>query len=59
MYGMMAVIQFLWFKPAFGATAEVNTPEFWFGMQLAMLAGFCTSYPVNWLLIRIGWKEKM
>jgi hypothetical protein len=59
MYGMMAVVQFLWFKPAFGGTAEVNTPEFWFGMQLAMLAGFCTSYPVNWLLIRIGWKEKM
>ncbi|MGN6097216.1 MAG: DUF4396 domain-containing protein [Bosea sp. (in: a-proteobacteria)] len=59
MYGMMAIVQFLWFRPAFGGTAEVNTPEFWFAMQVAMLAGFCTSYPVNWLLIRIGWKEKM
>jgi len=59
MYGMMAIVQFLWFRPAFGGTAEVNTPEFWFAMQIAMLAGFCTSYPVNWLLIRIGWKEKM
>jgi Domain of unknown function (DUF4396) len=28
-------------------------------MQLAMLAGFVTSYPVNWWLIRIGVKERM
>ncbi|WP_405083923.1 DUF4396 domain-containing protein [Paraburkholderia caribensis] len=28
-------------------------------MQLAMLAGFATSYPVNWWLIRSGVKEKM
>ena len=59
MYGVMALIQFAWFRPAFGATAEVNTPEFWFAMQLAMLGGFATAYPVNWLLIRIGWKEAM
>ena len=38
---------------------EVNTPEFWFVMQIAMLAGFCTSYPVNWWLIRVGIKERM
>jgi len=59
MYGLMAVIQFAWFRPAFGHVAEVNTPEFWFAMQLAMLAGFCTAYPVNWLLIRSGVKERM
>lgn len=59
MYGIMAAIQFLWFRPVYGGTAEVNTPEFWFVMQLAMLAGFCTSYPVNWLLIRNGIKERM
>lgn len=59
MYGLMAIIQLLWFKPAFGGTAPVNTPEFWFAMQLAMLAGFCTAFPVNWLLIRAGVKEKM
>ena len=59
MYGMMALLQFAWLKPSFGGTAEVNTPEFWFLMQLAMLAGFATSYPVNGLLIRIGWKEEM
>lgn len=39
-----------WFKPAYGGMAKVASPEFWFAMQLAMLAGFATSYPVNrWL----------
>jgi hypothetical protein len=28
-------------------------------MQIAMLAGFVTSYPVNWWLIRAGLKEEM
>ncbi len=59
MYGAMAVGQFLWFRPAYGGLAEVNTPEFWFLMQAAMLCGFVTAYPVNWWLIRIGVKEKM
>ena len=59
MYGLMAVIQFAWFRPAYGGTAEVATPEFWFAMQVAMLGGFVTSYPVNWWLIRAGLKEKM
>ncbi|TPG39486.1 DUF4396 domain-containing protein [Sphingomonas koreensis] len=59
MYGVMAIIQFLIFRPLFGGTAEVNTPEFWFAMQGAMIAGFCTAFPVNWLLIRKGLKEKM
>lgn len=59
MYGVMAIIQFLIFRPAFGGMAAVNTPEFWFAMQAAMIAGCCTAYPVNWLLIRGGVKEKM
>lgn len=59
MYGMMALIQFGWFKHAFGATAPVNSPEFWFAMQIAMIAGFMTSYPVNWLLVAKGVKERM
>lgn len=59
MYGLMATIQFLWFKPAYGGIAEVASPEFWFAMQRAMLAGFSTSYPVNWWLIRKGLKEAM
>jgi hypothetical protein len=32
---------------------------FWFAMQIAMLGGFATSYPVSWVLIRAGWKEQM
>lgn len=59
MYGVMALLQFGWFKIAFGGIAEVSSPEFWFAMQVAMLGGFVTSYPVNWWLIRIGVKEKM
>jgi hypothetical protein len=59
MYGLMAAIQFGWYERAFGGIAEVNSPEFWFAMQLSMLAGFCTAYPVNWMLIRAGLKEKM
>jgi FtsP/CotA-like multicopper oxidase with cupredoxin domain len=34
-------------------------PIFWFMMQIAMLAGFLTSYPVNWWLLRAGIKERM
>jgi Domain of unknown function (DUF4396) len=32
---------------------------FWFMMQIAMILGFFTSYPVNWWLIKAGWKEAM
>ena len=59
MYGMMAALQFLWFRAAYGGLAKVDTPEFWFAMQIAMLAGFCTAYPVNWWLAKSGIKEKM
>jgi len=33
-------------------------PEFWFMMQIAMIAGFLTSYPV-WWLVEAGIKERM
>lgn len=59
MYGLMAIIQFGWYRHDFGGIAPVASPEFWFAMQLAMLAGFATSYPVNWWLIKVGLKEKM
>lgn len=32
MYGLVAIIQFLWFKPVYGGLAEVASPEFWFAM---------------------------
>ena len=59
MYGFMALAQYAYFRPLLGKMLEVNTPEFWFTMQIAMLAGFVTSYPVNWWLIEAGIKEKM
>lgn len=59
MYGLMAVLQLGWYTSLTGRIAPVDSPEFWFAMQIAMIAGFVTSYPVNWLLIRIGWKEAM
>ncbi len=59
MYGFMAFAQFHLFAHLLHVRAEVNTPEFWFAMQLAMIAGFVTAWPVNWWLIRIGIKEAM
>jgi hypothetical protein len=53
-YGVTAIIQSLRLKPVYEGIAKVASPEFWFAMHLAMLAGSKTSYPVNWWLIRIG-----
>lgn len=59
MYGFMAVAYFWIFAGLLGTELETNSVEFWFMMQIAMLCGFATSYPVNWWLIRAGIKEKM
>ncbi len=59
MYGFMAIAHFWIFASLIGAKLEVNSPEFWFMMQIAMLCGFATAYPVNWWLISKGIKEKM
>jgi hypothetical protein len=55
MYGWMAATVFL----IFGHELPKTDPVFWFMMQIAMLIGFLTSYPVNWILLRAGIKEKM
>jgi hypothetical protein len=54
MYGWMAIVHFLLL-----GKVEKDSPVFWFMMQIGMLCGFLTAYPVNWLLLKIGWKEKM
>ncbi|MCJ2182012.1 DUF4396 domain-containing protein [Novosphingobium sp. 1949] len=59
MYGVMAAGQFLWFRPVYGALAPVDSAQFWFLMQLSMLAGFGTAFPVNWWLVKVGVKEAM
>lgn len=55
MYGWMAIATFL----LFGHELQANNPVFWLMMQLAMVLGFLTAYPVNWWLITSGLKEKM
>jgi hypothetical protein len=59
MYGAMAIAQFAVFRPLWATPLEPDSVEFWFVMQLAMIAGFATSYPVNWWLLRRGVKERM
>jgi hypothetical protein len=59
MYGFMAIAYFLLFRRVLGVKLETSMAEFWFMMQIAMLCGFCTSYPVNWWLLRRGIKEPM
>jgi branched-subunit amino acid transport protein len=59
MYAYMAFAQFFIFRAVLHTRLEVNSAEFWFMMQIAMLAGFVTSYPVNWWLLQKGIKEKM
>ncbi len=59
MYGFMAFASLYCFRHIFGVGLEVHSVEFWFMMQVAMLCGFLTSYPVNWWLLRSGIKEMM
>jgi hypothetical protein len=58
-YGFMAFAYFYLFGTLLGTKLTTDTPEFWFMMQVAMLCGFATAYPVNWWLIRAGLKERM
>ena len=55
MYGFMAFATFGIFHEEIAKTS----PVFWFMMQIAMLAGFATSWPVNMWLIMRGIKERM
>ncbi len=59
MYGFMALAHFWLFGMLLHAPLRPGGIEFWFMMQLAMLCGFLTSYPVNWWLLRAGVKEPM
>ncbi len=59
MYGFMAFAYFYLFRNVLGSPLQTDTAEFWFMMQVAMIFGFLTAYPVNWWLIRAGIKESM
>jgi len=43
------------------ATPHLKPTEaiFWFMMQVGMVLGFLTAYPINIFLIKKGWKETM
>jgi hypothetical protein len=59
MYGFIATASLFVFPTILHTQLRANMPEFWFMMQLAMIAGFTTSLPVNAWLLRSGIKEKM
>lgn len=55
MYGWMAVANFLIFHRVLSASGTL----FWWMMQVGMLAGFVTAWPVNRWLLKRGIKEAM
>lgn len=51
----MGFVQICWFSPIL----QANDPLFWFMMQVGMCIGFLTTYPANWILVRMGIKQMM
>lgn len=56
LFGWMALMRFVFFPVEHIQPDHVS---YWFLMQLGMVLGFFTSYPVNWWLIRRHIKEPM
>jgi hypothetical protein len=56
LFGWMALMTFVFF-PA--PHLHPDSPVYWFLMQIGMIAGFFTAWPVNTWLIRAGIKEAM
>jgi hypothetical protein len=56
LFGWMALMAFVFFP---GPHLHRGSATYWFLMQLGMVAGFLTAYPVNAWLIRRGIKEAM
>ena len=56
MYAWMAVVYF-WLFPIHHLRAD--QPEYWLMMQVAMLLGFATAWPMNRFLVSAGVKEAM
>lgn len=55
LFGFMALFHLVFWQPPLA----VDTPTYWFMMQVGMIIGFFTSWPMNVWLIRRGLKEKM
>lgn len=56
MYAWMALTYFVSFP---GPHLHPNKPQYWFMMQISMIVGFLTSYPMNYILVKTGLKEAM
>jgi hypothetical protein len=55
LFGYMALYHLVLWQPPL----TVDTPTYWFMMQIGMILGYFTSWPVNVLLVKHGVKEKM
>jgi hypothetical protein len=56
LFAWMALTYFIFFPQPHLKPTE---PAYWFTMQIGMVLGFFTSYPLNWWLIKAGWKDGM
>jgi len=56
LFGWMALMRLVFFTDP---NLEPDQIEYWFLMQVGMMLGFVTAYPVNWWLIRRGVKPAM
>ncbi|MGW4589726.1 DUF4396 domain-containing protein [Amycolatopsis thermoflava] len=57
LFGWMALMAFVFFPSPHHL--HPDHPVYWFGMQIGMILGFFTAWPVNAWLIRRGIKEAM
>jgi Domain of unknown function (DUF4396) len=57
LFGWMALMYFVFFPAPHHL--HPDSPVYWFLMQIGMIAGFLTAWPVNAWLIRAGIKEAM
>jgi hypothetical protein len=55
MFAWMAVVTVAIFR----GPLPINGPLFWFMMQIGLILGFATTYPVNLWLVRVGIKHAM
>lgn len=55
LFGWMAQMRFVFFHPAL----KPDSPVFWFMMQIGVVIGFATTFPMNWFLVKVGIKEAM
>ena len=56
LFGWMAIVQLVLFP---SPHLKPDHAPYWFAMQIGMILGFLTAYPVNGWLIRRGMKEAM